>query len=775
LGVGASATVFSVVNTLLVRPLPFKDPARLVWIANKVDTEDNMSGRTVQVVPMVELRDRNQSFTDIAGYMAFYGTGDFSLTGNGEPERLTAIPVSEKFFPVLGIQPEIGRQFTSVECTDNGPPVVMLSHGFWERRFGLDPHIVGKTLRLNDQLRTVVGVMPASFDFGAIFSPGTNADLFHPFPLTKTTDQWGNTMAMVGRLKPGATLGPAQAEGEILGDQISNEDKNRNPLHPKMTYLAEHVSGQIRPALLILASAVGVVMLIVCANLSNLMLARTAARQKEMAIRAALGAGRRRLVRQLLTESLLLTGCGAMLGMILAFAATRGIAHLTAFNLPLLSSVRIDARVLAFTVIVAVITGLTLGLAPVWQVSVLRLNASLGQRGSGGSQEHNWLRGTLVVSEIAFACVLLVGAGLLVRSLMKVLDVQLGFRPQSAAAIRIDPNSQYSTNARQLAYLDDALKRARGITGVEAAGIADALPLGKNRTWGAGAKGVDYPRGQYPLAFVRIITDGYVKAMGMTLKQGRDLTEHDTSDGAQVMLVNETLAKALWPGQDPIGKVIVGDCAKERVVIGVVGDVRHMALEKASGNEMYIPMRQCGDRGSWDLVLRSSLPLASLTSAVEASLRPIAPDLPKGGMRPLTQLVDRAVSPRRFIVLLLTGFAGFALLLASLGIYGLISYSVNRRTQEIGVRMALGASAGHVQSRIVLRTLGLAGLGMIAGVAVSWLLVRSVSGLLYGIPSGDPPTFAGAVLVLMGIAALAGYLPARRASKIDPMICLRAE
>jgi predicted permease len=431
---------------------------------------------------MVELRDRNQSFTDIAGYFAFYGTGDFSLTGQGEPERLTAIPVSEKFFPVLGIQPEIGRQFTAVECAQNGPPVAILSHGFWERRFGLDPRIVGKTLRLNDRLFTVVGVMLAAFDFGAIFSPGTNADLFYPFPLTKGTDRMGNTMAIVGRLKPGATLGRAQAEAEILGDQISNEDRNRNSLHPKLTFLAEHVSGQIRPALLILASAVGVVMLIVCANLSNLMLARTAARQKEMAIRAALGAGRRRLVRQLLTESLLLTGCGALLGMILAFAATRGIAHLTAFNLPLLSSVRIDARVLAFTVIVAVVTGLTLGLAPVWQVSVLRLNASLGQRGSGGSQEQNWLRGTLVVSEIAFACVLLVGAGLLVRSLMKVLDVHLGFRPQSAAAIRIDPNSQYSTNARQLAYLDDALRRVRGITGVEAAGLADALPLGKNRT-----------------------------------------------------------------------------------------------------------------------------------------------------------------------------------------------------------------------------------------------------------------------------------------------------
>jgi predicted permease len=513
----------------------------------------------------------------------------------------------------------------------------------------------------------------------------------------------------------------------------------------------------------------------VCANLTNLVLARTAAREKEMAIRAALGAGRTRLVRQLLTESLLLTGCGALLGIALAFAATRGIAHLTAFKLPLLSSVQMDGRVLAFTVVVAMATGLTIGLAPAWQVAVLRLNAALGGRGTSGNREHTWLRGVLVVSEIAFACVLLVGAGLLVRSFVKVLDVRLGFRPQSAAALRIDPNSGYATNAQQLAYLNDALQRVRNITGVQAAGVADALPLGKNRAWGAAAKGVSYKPGQYPNAFVRIITDGYVDAMGMSLKQGRDLTEHDTPDSPQVILINETMARALWPGENPIGKVLVGDCAKERTVVGVVGDVRHMALEADSGNEMYIPMRQCQDRGSWDLVVRSSMPLASLTRAVEGSLRPIAPDLPKGGMRPLMQLVDRAVSPRRFIVLLLGGFAVFALLLASLGIYGLISYSVNRRTQEIGVRMALGASAFHVQTRIVWRTLELAGGGMVAGIVLSWLLVRSVSGLLYGVESGDPPTFAGAALLLTGIAALAGYLPARRASKIDPMVCLRAE
>ncbi|MCU1257693.1 MAG: hypothetical protein JWO80_578 [Bryobacterales bacterium] len=776
LGVGASATVFSVVNGLLLRPLPVKNPESLVWIANKADTEDNMSGRTVQVVPMVALRDRNKSFEDIAAFFAFYSPGDVRMAGQGDPERLTAVPVSEKFFPLLGVQPQIGRQFTSIECQWNGPKVTLLSHGFWDRRFARDPHIVGKTLRLDDELVTVVGVMPASFDFGAIFAPGAQIDLFYPFPLTKETDRWGNTLALVGRLKPGSALPRSQAEADILGGQITQENPRRNTLRPKLTFLTEHVSGKIRPALLILACAVGVVMLIVCANLSSLMLARTAARQKEMAIRAALGAGRQRMIRQLLTESLVLTSCGALLGILLTLAATYGIAHLTAFNLPLLSSVRVDTTVLGFTVLIAMATGLTLGLAPAWQVSVLRLNASLGQRGSGGSQEHTWLRGLLVVSEIAFACVLLVGAGLLVRSLVKVLDVQLGFRPQSAAAMRIDPGSQYSTDARRIAWLDDVLHRARSINGVLAAAVTDSLPLGKNRTWGAGAKGKTYLPGQYPSAFVRMITDGYLKAMGMSLKRGRDVTEYDVKGSPQVILINETMANSLWAGENPIGKVILGDCAKEREVVGVVSDVRHMALEKDSGNEIYIPMRQCEDslaRG--ELVVRSTLPLRSLATAVEGSLRPIAPDLPRGGMRPLTQLVDRAVSPRRFTVMLLAGFAGFALLLASLGIYGLISYSVNRRTQEIGIRMALGASPFSLQSLIVLRTLVLAGLGMLIGVVASWGLVRSVNGLLYGITSGDPLTFAGAGFTLMAIAMLAGYLPARRASKIDPVICLRAD
>jgi predicted permease len=639
LGIGASSTVFSVLDALLVKPLPFKDPARLVWIANRTKIDGDLSGATLQVGRFLDFRQRNTSFADVAGYFAFYGVGDSKLTGNGEPERLSSVPVSQNFFPLLGVQPQLGRQFSADECKWNGPHVVMLSHGLWQRRFGSDPDIAGKTIRLDDADATVVGVLPASFDFAAIFAPGTHIDLFAPFPLTKETDRWGNTLAVVGRLKPEARIGPAQAEANVLGAQITRENPHSNGLDPKLTFLPEHVSGRTRPALAVLAGAVGVVMLIVCANLSNLLLARAASRQKEVAIRVALGAGRQRLVRQLLTESLMLTGAGAALGLALAIAATRAVAHLDSFNIPLLSSVQVNGVVLGFTVVAALATGLVLGIAPALQTTAVSLSASLGQRGAGGGKRQMWARAALVVSEIAFACVLLVGAGLLIRSFLRVLEVDPGFRPENAAAWRVDPGPQYKTQAQQNAYFDELLQSVRAISGVQAAGLTDVLPLGHNRAWGAGAKGQSYKDGDYPDAFVRVVSDGYVKAMGMTLKKGRDFTERDTVTGATpVMMINETLARRLWPGQDPLGKAIVGDCVNgDRQVVGVVGDVRHVALEENSGSEMYMPIRQCQDWGSVDVVVRSTLPLPLLSQRVEAALRPLIPSLPKASMRPLTR------------------------------------------------------------------------------------------------------------------------------------------
>ncbi len=775
LGIGASSTVFSVVNTLLLRPLPFAEPSSLVWIANR-DTS-GLSGQTTQVGHMVDLRDRARSFSGVAGYFAFYGVGDNLLSGKGEPERLSGVPVSGNFFEILGVQPALGRGFNAEEAAWNGPLAVILGHGLWQRRFASDPAIVGTSLTLNNRPYTVVGVLPASFDFGSVFAPGSHFDLFFPFPLTPETNRWGNTMAMIGRLAPGVSADQAQAEVGVLAAQITKENPDRNYFEGRVKPLGDQVSGRIRLALWVLAGAVGMVMLIVCANLSNLLLARTAARQKEIAIRTALGAGRRRLVAQMLTEGLVLAGTGGLLGVLLAVAGTRALAHLDAVSIPLLAGLRIDATVLGFTVAVAILTGVVFGLAPALQPQTSALHDALkdASRGSTEGRRRKSIRSALVVSEVAFACVLLVGAGLLIRSLVRVLDVNMGFDPARTVAIRVDPEQRHETREQRNAYFDEVLRLVRAIPGVETVSITDALPLGRNRTWGARAKGVTYERGGAPSAFIRVVSDGYPGTMGIPLLAGRDFSDRDTPATEPVVIINETMARTVWPGQDPIGKVVLGACAPERRVIGVVGDVRHLALEQTSGNEMYLPMRQCQDQSSTDLVVRSTLPPGQVTSALRAALKPIAPNLAGNDLRTLQQLVDKSVSPRRFVVTLLGGFAVFALVLASLGIYALISYSVNQRTQEIGIRMAIGASAGDVQKQIIVQTLWLAGVGMAIGAGASWVLAQGASGLLFGVSATDPATFAGMLIVLTVVAMVAGYLPARRASRIDPMVALRSE
>jgi predicted permease len=771
LGIGASSTVFSVVNALLLRPLPFHHPESLVWITNS--DKSGLSAQTIQVGHFLDLKQQNQSFSDIGAYFAFYGTGDNKLTGEGEPVRVSGVPVSQNFFPLLGVRPQFGRLFNDDECKWHGPKAVLLSHGLWERRFASDPKIVGRALTINDEAVNVIGVMPESFDFASVFAPGSHIDLYFPFPLTPETNRWGNTLAMIGRLKPGVSVQSAQSEITALALQLSRVHQDRNSFEGRVKPLAEYVSGRIRPALAVLAFAVCVVMLIVCANLSNLLLARTAGRQKEIAVRMALGAGRRRLIRQMLTESLVLSGCGALLGLILAFAGTRGLASLEAISIPLLHNVRTDVTALAFVLVMAVLTGLVFGLAPAIHIPAAALHDALKESSRGSTEGHGrgWIRSALVVSEVAFACVLLVGAGLLIRSFLRVLDVNMGFHPEHAAAVRVDPDSQYKTQAQQNAYFDEVLRRVKEVRGIEAAGLSDFLPLGRNRSWGAPAKGQVYPKGKFPIAFPRIVTDGYLQAMGIPLRAGRDFTERDTPSSEPVILVNETLARTLWPGESAIDKImrVNGD----RRVVGVAGDVRHLALEEGAGMEMYLPMRQVRDWSSIDLVVRTTLSTAELAPALRAAIKPLQPNLPGNDFRSLQTLVDKAVSPRRFVVLLLGGFALFALVLASLGIYGVISYSVGQRTQEIGIRMALGASATDLQVRIMMQTLGLAVVGMLLGVSASWLLARALGGILFGITASDPVTFAGMPLVLIAVAALAGYLPARRASRIDPMWALR--
>ena len=770
-GIGASSTLFSVLDALLLRPLPFRDPQRLVWVTN-YDVA-GLSGQTTQVGHLLDLREQNRSFEDLAGYFAFYGVGDSILNGS-TPERISSVPVSCNFFPVLGLDPEVGRQFTADECKWNGPKAVLLSHGFWERRFASDRSVIGRSIDIDNTPTTVAGVLPASFDFSSIFAPGSHIDMFSPFPLSPETNRWGNTMAMVGRLKTGVSVASAQAEIKLLAAHITQAHPERNSFEGHVIPLAEHVSGRMRLALMVLAGAVGVVMLIVCANLSNLLLARTASRQKEIAIRTALGAGQWRLVGQMLTEGLALSCCGALLGIALALVGTRALAHLQAINIPLLENVHTDSDALVFTLLMAVATGVLFGLAPALHIPAATLHDVLkdANRGSTEGKGRGWVRSGLVVSEIAFACVLLVGAGLLIRSFVKVLDVNLGFNPERVASMRVDADQQFKTQQEANAYYDEVLRRARSIPGVVSAGITDSLPLGRNRSWGVGVKGRTFERGKNPVGFVRVVSDGYIAAMGIPIRAGRDFSPHDGATDDPVILINETMARTLFPGEDAVGKIISTD--KDRRIVGVVGDVRHLALEQGAGMEFYQPMRQGRDVMALDLVVRTTLPPEQFASALRAAIKPIAPNLPGNDFRLVQQLVDKSVSPRRFVVLLLGGFALFALVLASLGIYAVISYSVGQRTQEIGIRMALGASAGNVQGRILLRTLALAGAGMAIGAVGSWALSRWISGMLFETSAADSVTFLGMLLVLGTVSAVAGYLPARRASRIDPSVALRA-
>ena len=774
LGIGASATVFSIVNTLLLRPLPFTEPDRLVWIGGG---GGGVAEYTLQVGHVLDLRSQTRSFSDLEGYFGFSKPGDSKLTGEGQPVSLTGIAVSCGFFPLLGAKPVVGNQFTTEECKWNGPGAVLLTYGLWKSRYSSDPSIVGRKLIVNDSPVTVAGVMPESFDFAGVFEPGAHYDLFTPFPLTEETNKWGNTLRTVGRLKPGATLAAARAEFAILAPRIASQHPERNGLTPVLRSFDEHVNGRFRPALLALAFAVGVVMLIVCANLASLQMARAATRQKEMAIRVALGAGRGRLIRQMLTESMILAGLGIVPGLILAIAGTSVFAHLQSFNIPLLSSVRVDSQALIFIVALALLTGLVVGLAAALQAPAVAIHETLkdSNRGSdSGARRHTFIRGTLVVTEISFACVLLVGTGLLVRSFLRVLDVTLGFEPQSTAAIRIDPSQNFPTQAARDTYLNEVLRIARSTTGVSAAGITDTIPFDSGEvSWSLIGKGQVLPPSQYPDVYIRRISEGYLNTAGISLIAGRDFTPNDTPMSEQVAIINQTFARTLWPGQNAIGQVLDQDGGRR--VVGIVGDTRHRALEEAAGSEMYLPMRQRTDLNAIQLVVRSSLPPPALAPTIRAALKPLDPNLPANEFRTLQQLIDRAASPRRFIALLLAGFSTFALILAALGIYALISYSVSQRTQEFGIRTALGADAFDLQSSVLFQTLSLAGMGIVIGLAASWLLARSLTTLLFGVTPTDPMTFASMIALLGAVAMAAGYLPARRASMVDPMTALRAD
>ncbi|HEX3436569.1 MAG TPA: ABC transporter permease [Pseudacidobacterium sp.] len=775
LGIGANIVVFSVVNTILLRPLPFRDPQRLVRIVEK-EAGTNESARTYTADATQDFQEQNRSFQSVSGYFAFTGPDNFKLVGNGQPVPVTGILVADAFFQTLGVEPSLGRLFRPEEFVKHAQPVALLSYPFWKRQFGSDRSIIGKAINLSNTSVTVIGILPDTFDFGSVFSPGAKVDLFVPYIMNDFRDD-GNDLALVGRLKPGVSLAAAQRETDEILPRLLFEHK-----HPEfqphytgqLTILKEYVSGKLRRSLIVLWCAVGMILLIVCVNLSNLLLARAAARSKEFAMRSALGARRGRLVRQLLTESLVLSAAGAVLGLGIAFAVTSWLAHQGSIALPLLSSVRVDGTVLVWTLLIAVVAAVLFGLAPGLRMSRNDLQEALKDSGHGASlgRKHERMRSALVITEVALACVLLVGAGLLLRSFVRVLDIDLGFEPSRAAAISVDYDSGGNA-AKQAAIWQDVVDRVSMIPGVEAAGISDNLPMSRNRGWGISAKGEEQQRDSPGIGvFVYIVSPGYLKAMGMHLLRGRDVTWEDLATNQNVVIINETVARQLWPGRDPIGRMANTSGVDVRV-IGVIADVHESSAEDNPGTQEYLPAtKQFGPEGSY-LVVRSKLPPSALATSVMSTLRQINPGQPATEFRPIQTLVDHATSPRRFFVLLVGIFAGLGLLLASLGIYGVISYSVTRQTQEIGIRMALGATQARVQLDVIWRTMRLALIGIAAGIIASIGVAQLIASLLFGTAPTDPFTFAGMVFLLSMVALVAGYLPARRASRIDPMIALR--
>lgn len=774
LGIGANVAVFSVVNTILLRPLPFPESERLIRITT-VDPPCGESCRTYSADATQEFENRTRAFQQVTGYFAFTGPNNFKLMGNAIPVPATGILVMGNFFQTLGVQPMLGRLFLPEECLHASRPTAVLSYPFWKRQFGGDRSIVGRTINFSGTDVTVIGVLPETFDFGSVFSPGARVDLFAPYVMSDFEND-GNDLALMGRLRPGVTLAAAQQEANQLFPELDASLK-----HPewkahytgRLIPMKEYVSGRLRRSLEVLWIAVGMILLIVCVNLSNLMLARAAARGKELAMRRVLGAGRGRLVRQLLTESLILSGGGAVLGLGIAWAVTAFLAHQGSIALPLLDRVQLDSAAVVWTVGIALAAAVLFGMFPALRISSGNLQEAIRDSGQGMSEgrRHEGLRSTLVVSEIALAFVLLVGAGLLLRSFLHLLDVDLGFQAPHAATISLDFDQGQKGEAR-VAQWQEIVRRAQTIPGVEAAGITDNLPLSRNRSWGIQAKGVEYRPGELQGTFVFIVSPGYLRAIGMRLVEGRDFRWDDDKKQPTV-IINETVARALWPRQDPIGRIAIAGGAEVRV-IGVIADVHESKVEDGGGWQMYLPVTapQFGPEGA-ELVLRSPLPPGTLAGSLMATLRAINPGQPATQLRPLRDLVDHAVSPRRFFVLLVSAFAGLGLILASLGIYGVIAYSVTHRTQEIGIRIALGASRGRVQCSVLGRTLRLVAVGLLAGVAGSFAAAHAIASLLYGTAPADPLTYAGMIVLLVLVAGLAGYLPARRASRIDPMIALR--
>ncbi|HWT02796.1 MAG TPA: ABC transporter permease [Pyrinomonadaceae bacterium] len=780
LGIGANTAIFSVVNATLLKSLPYKDPESIVLVWGSMAAEGR--NRTqVSATDVDDWRHQNGVFEDVTTY----GNWSATLLGRGEPERIPGTQVGDGYFQIMGGTPLLGRVFSPEEQQEGKDFVVVLGHGLWQRRFGGDPAIVGQQVNLSGKPYTVVGVMPADFRPLPVSLVDPQGQFYRPVAEPHDeAERSSRHLRAIARLKPGVTLAAAQSEMNVIAKRLAQEHPESNSDYEvRLNTLSEDTVGGLRPTLLTLFGAVVFVLLIACANVGNLLLARSAARKKEIAVRAALGAGRVRLVRQLLTESVLLSLAGGALGLLLALWGTSLIESLGSQVTPLLSGVQIDANVLAFTLTISLLSGAVFGLAPAMQLSRPDLNEALkeGGRSGGASGSRSVLRSALVVAEVAMALVLLTGAGLLIKSTLRLRDVNPGFNAENLLTMNIAlPSSKYPDKQSWVAFYERVLRGIESVPGVHSAGVTSVLPLSSNFDGRALAvEGQPRPRGEELSVDLYIATPGYLRAMEIPLVKGRALDDHDTENGQMAALVNETMARQLWPGQDPLGKRVKFPGSEKnpqpwRTVVGVVRDVKQYGLDKEDRMQLYLPEAQFA-APYMTLVVRTSSDPQGMVAAVKNEILAVDKDQAAYNVATMEQLLSDSISLRKFSMLLLLILAALALTLAAVGVYGVMAYSVAQRTHEIGIRVALGAQTRDVFRLVLMHGMAQAVAGIVIGLAGAFALTRLMSSLLFGVSATDPLTFAGVSLLLASVALLACYVPARRATKVDPMVALRYE
>ncbi|NIR43365.1 MAG: ABC transporter permease [Gemmatimonadetes bacterium] len=785
LGIGANTAIFSVVYDVLLRPLPFEDPDRLVMVWEHA-IERNRTQNVVSPANYLEWKDQNRVFEDMA---AMFSRGAV-LSGPDGPQRIQASLVQPGYFEILGVDAALGRVFTPEEGVEGNDRVTVLSHGLWQRRFGGDPEIIGRTVTVEGIEHTVVGVAPAGFE-GIRFRPQAAAfrsdwlqaqDLWVPLTLGEDArSSYGRSLFVLARLAPDVSLEQAQAEMKTIAGRLEEAHDFNAGWTANVVPLHSQVVGNARPALLILVAAVGLVLLIACANVANLLLAHASARGREIAVRGALGAGRRRLLRQMITESLILALAGAAVGVVFAVWGIEALVALSPGDIPRLENVGLSWPVLAFTAGVALVAALLSGVVPALQASRTDLQAPLREGGRGGTElSGRRARRGLVVTEMALAVVLLIGAGLIMRSFWALWQVDPGFQAERLISAQVTlRGSDYTGMRGRAEFADRLLERVRGLPGVESAATTVARPLGGGLAPGTSFWPTDRPTpspGDRPTADIRMISPEYFRTMGIPLLRGREFDSRDGPDSPPVIIINRTAAATHWPDQDPIGKRMVVRMGDEtpREIVGVVGDVRHSELGVAPRAKIYFPHTQLNF--PWmDIMVRTASDPATLVPALRREVQALDPNLPVYSVKRMNAVVSESVAHERFSTLLMAGFAFVALVLAAVGIYGVMAYSVNQRTQEIGVRIALGAESGKVLTLVVREGMSLALLGVAIGLAVGFGLARLLSSQLYQISAADPFTFSAVALILALTALLACWFPAWRAARTDPVDALRYE